>query len=92
MTTKAEGIAIAHWMLEQYQEHSRLSQRVAARGIRQHFGEQHVYKNKQHNWAINKEILEEFRRLTPDDVVWSRSTQVWRQRRPKDSSNSRMVR
>lgn len=44
------------------------------------FGEHHVYKNRQQNLGINKGILEEFRKLTPGDVVWSRSSQMWRQR------------
>lgn len=87
-----EELAIARWMLQQYHQHNRLTQAMAARMIKQQFGEQHVYKNKNRNLAINKDILEEFRRLTPEDVVWSRSTQTWRQRRPNDPLGQRMVR
>ncbi|WP_146910186.1 DUF6953 family protein [Arenimonas daejeonensis] len=83
---------VAQWMLEQYRRSNRLVQATAARGIRATFGEQHVYKNRQHNWGINKGILEEFRKLTPDDVVWSRSSQTWRQRRETDPPDKRMVR
>lgn len=92
MSSTDEEKAMALWMLAQYQQNNRLSQSIAARGIRQNYGEQHLYKNKQHNWAINKGILEEFRKLTSNDVVWSRSNQMWRQRRPTDPPNSRMVR
>lgn len=83
---------IAEWMLDQYRLYQRLSQSTAARGIRINFGEQHCYKNKQRNWAINKGILEAFRLLTPDDVVWSRSSQGWRARRITDPKETRMVR
>jgi len=92
MASTEDEKAVARWMLEQYQRYNRLMQSTAAHGIRSHFGEQHVYRNRQRNWAINKGILEEFRKLTPDDVVWSRSSQTWRQRRPTDPTGSRMVR
>lgn len=83
---------VAQWMLTQYRAQDRLVQSSAARIIRERFGEQHVYKNKQRNWGINKGVLDAFRRLTPTDVVWSRSTQTWRKRRPNDPVDSRMVR
>ena len=91
MTSSEEEKAVARWMLEQYQPHKRLVQSTAAHGIRKHFGDQHVYKNRQRNWGINKGILAEFRRLTPSDVVWSRSSQTWRQRRESDPPDKRMV-
>lgn len=83
---------IAEWMLEQYKLYQRLSQSAAARGIRIKFGDNHCYKNKQRNWAINKGILEEFRAPIPDDVVWSRSSQGGRACLPYDPKNTRMVR
>ena len=91
-STTDDEKAIAQWMLAQYQLHNRLVQSTAARGIRANFGEHHVYRNRQRNWGINKGILEEFRKLTPNDVVWSRSTQTWRQRRESDPPDKRMVR
>lgn len=91
MASSEEEKAVAQWMLEQYQHHNRLVQSSAARGIRANFGEGHVYKNRQRNWGINKGILEEFRWLTPSDVVWSRSSQTWRQRRESDPPDKRMV-
>lgn len=86
-----EETKIAEWMVAKFQENNRLSQAAAAREIRTTYGEQHVYKNKNRNWAINKPILDEFRRLTPEGVVWSRSTQTWRARRLTDPEG-RMVR
>ncbi len=83
---------IAEWMLSEYSKANRLVQRAAARQIRQLFGEEHVYKNKNRNWAINKPVLDKFREITGDDVVWSRSRQLWRQRRETDPHDTRMVR
>ena len=91
MASSEEEKSVARWMLEQYHQRLRLVQATAARGIRTTFGEHHVYKNRQRNWGINKSILDEFRKLTPDDVVWSRSTQTWRQRRETDPPDKRMV-
>lgn len=90
-TTDSEK-KVARWMLEQYERHKRLVQSSAAYGIRKAFGEEHVYKNRQRNWGINKGVLEEFRKLTPKNVVWSRSSQTWRERRETDPPDSRMVR
>lgn len=91
MTSSEEEKAVARWMLEQYQRYNRLVQSTAAHGIRKAFGEHHVYKNRQRNWGINKGILVAFRELTPTDVVWSRSSQTWRQRRESDPPDRRMV-
>lgn len=90
--------AIAAWMLEQLEEGSglfaakRLRQTTVVRYIRQTYGDDFVYRNQRRNWAIVPEVLEEFRKLTPDDVVWSRGSQMWRSRKPTDPANSRMVR
>lgn len=88
MTTPKE---VADWILAKLPESALLYQERVARGIRQDFGEEFVYRNKQGNWGIRKDVLEEFRKLTPNDVVWSRSQQAWRRRRPDDPA-SRMIR
>lgn len=80
---------IAEWMVSQLGP-SWLRQQSAARMIRTQLGEEHVYKNKNRNWAINPDILEEFRKLTEGQVVWSRSKQAWRKRRDGDGPG-RMV-
>ena len=92
MTTTESEKEVAAWMLEQYERSNRLVQSSAAIGIRRNFGDEHVYKNKQRNWGINKGVLAEFRKLAPEDVVWSRSAQTWRQRRESDPPDKRMVR
>lgn len=44
-----------------------------------------VYRNKNGNRALHKSILDAFRKATPgDEIVWSRSGQYWRHRRPND--------
>ncbi|MDA8384489.1 MAG: hypothetical protein M0037_15810 [Betaproteobacteria bacterium] len=80
---------IAAWMFSQLGT-SWLRQQSVARMIRTQWGEEHVYKNKNRHWAINPDILEEFRKLTEEQVVWSRSRQAWRERRNGDGPG-RMV-
>ena len=91
MSATEEEKKIAQWMLEQLITRKHLSQRSAAHGIRTSFGTEHLYRNKQRNWAIKKPILEHFRTLTPENIVWSRGRQTWRFRRPGDPEG-RMVR
>lgn len=44
-----------------------------------------VYRNGNGNKALVKSVLEAFRKSTPDDqIVWSRSSQMWRHRKPND--------
>ena len=87
----AEEKQIAEWMLQEYVKNYNMRQKHIAWQIRQKFGEAHVYKNKNRNWGINQGILDEFRKLTPDDTVWSRSKQLWRKRRESDPPGTRMV-
>ncbi|HZP59769.1 MAG TPA: hypothetical protein VFB27_05545 [Opitutaceae bacterium] len=91
MTTPEEAQEIAKWMRSEYLKFERLVQSSAAWQIRQKFGERHFYKNKNHNWAINKPILDAFKKIRPKDVVWSRSDQTWRKRRQFDRSSGIMV-
>ena len=83
---------VAEWILAQLPEKSLLYQERVARNIRQQFGEEFTYRNHNGNWGIRKDVLDEFRKLTPTDVVWSRSEQAWRRRRPNDPEGKRMVR
>lgn len=83
---------IAADMLQMFNQNGRLVQSRAARHVRTTYGEDFVYKNKNNNWAIRADILDEFRKLTDDGtVVWSRSGQYWRRRRSTDPEG-RMVR
>lgn len=82
---------IAEWMLSEYQKLDRLYQSRTAYQIRTKFGEEWTFRNTNGNFGIVKPVLDEFRKLTPSDVVWSRSEQFWRKRRDHDPPG-RMVR
>ena len=92
MTTPEQATEIAKFMLAEYLQAERLEQRRATWIIRGRFGEQNLYKNKNGHWAIDQIILDEFQKIRPADVVWSRSRQLWRKRRDGDLPNSIMVR
>jgi len=83
--------AIAQWMLTQVPTSGFLSQSRVARTIRTTWGESFVYKNKNRNLAIRPDILEAFRALTEGQLMWSRSRQAWRRRRP-GAPEGRMIR
>lgn len=93
MASTDEELEIAKWMLEQFQASplKMLKQSRAVFLARQKFGAEHFYKNDNGNWAFNQGILDAFRDLSGDDVVWSRSSQKWRARKPQDPPG-RMVR
>lgn len=93
MVPKHTAADVAAWILEEYLSGGeRLRQRHAAIRIRHQFGEQWTTRNRNHNWAIIPEVLEEFRRIRPPDVVWSRSRQLWRKRRDGEDPEAIMVR
>lgn len=75
---------IAAWMVEQLADRPHLYQNRVATFVRQQNPDL-VYRNKNGNWALAKPILDAFRRATPsDDIIWSRSSQMWRHRKPYD--------
>ncbi len=78
-------------MLAEFEANGLLVQRRAAFRIREEFGEEFVYRNKRHHWAIRQVVLDAFRALTTDAVVWSRSRQLWRRRRDADPPGARLV-
>jgi hypothetical protein len=65
-----------------------LYQQTIAQEIKREFGDKWLYKNENDNPAIKKEVLDEFREITPD-LRWSRSGFFWRKRRPTDDPNKR---
>jgi hypothetical protein len=79
-TTPEEAKTIAEWMLTEYMKSQRLLQKSAAIQIQAKFGQHHVYRNPNGNPAINEPILEVFKNIRPDDVVWSRGKRLWRPR------------
>lgn len=61
-----------------------LSQKQAVRIILRDFDGAFLYKNRRRHWAIDGLVLTAFAALTGDDIVWERSKQRWRRRRPND--------
>ena len=87
----ATTLEVAGWMRAQVAEHGRLARREAAECIRHAFGEAHLHRSKYGTGAIRAEVLDAFRALTPERVVWSRRERAWRLRRPSDPRDSRSV-
>jgi hypothetical protein len=48
------------------------------------FGEPFVHVKDNGNLAIARDVLDAFRELTAETVVWDRSEKAWRLRAPKD--------
>lgn len=59
--------------------------------IRDKFGQEFVYDNRNGNLAIGKAVLREFRLLTEKDVVWERGTRLWRKRETYDARGRRQA-
>jgi hypothetical protein len=75
---------VAKAMVELLKETGYLSQRLAATGILEKFGDEFLYKNENDRWAILPEVLDEFQTLTEKDVVWEHRLKRWRMRTPED--------
>lgn len=67
-----------------------LDQAEAVDEIERHFGDAFLYENDHGNQAIARPVLEEFRRLTETNVVWSRESKAWRYRDDSDDKGSRL--
>jgi hypothetical protein len=89
---KRQGSAedVARWMLKELKKTGELFQNDAAEGIRRQFGGGFLNANPNSNAAIDKEVLEQFKKLTNTFVVWVRSDRNWRLRE-KGDPKGRMV-
>jgi len=76
--------AIAKWMLRELIRAGSLPQATAADRIASKFGEKFTYTNTNGNLAIRKEVLDAFRKLTGDSVVWELGEHTWRRRQSHD--------
>lgn len=95
MTMATSPRDVAEFMFQELQQMpkmARLRQHRLVRQVMSRFGDEYVYRNKNHNYAIAPSVLEVFRELTGDSIVWERSRQAWRHRRDSDPPDSRMVR
>lgn len=76
-------------MLSELRERDSLEQSVAAEEIEMRFGSDLLYINDNGNLAIEQEVLDAFRELTGNEVVWDRPEFLWRYREDADPSDSR---
>jgi hypothetical protein len=77
---------VARWMLEELKREGILEQEYAFFEIERRFGEGFTYINDRGGNSINAAVLRAFRKLSGDDVVWSRVSLYWRMRDPSDAS------
>jgi hypothetical protein len=75
---------VAERMFEALIDTQVLRQKHAVRIILKEFGDAFLYKNARNHWAIDASVLSAFADLTGDSVVWEKSKQRWRRRRPGD--------
>jgi hypothetical protein len=78
----------ALWMVEQLKELEYLDQDYVA-GHLECEAPELTYINDNGNTAIDKRVLVEFNKITPD-VVWSRGSRQWRYREEYDDPDQRM--
>lgn len=66
-------------MIDELAKHKYLDQEIVAYGLVK-LDKALVYHNDAGNLAVNKEVLDAFRKAAPDNVVWSRGERHWRYR------------
>ena len=82
---------VVAWMKEYVDQNRQLHHHYAINHIRKHFGQQFLYQNKNGNFAISRDVLEEFLRQTHKSIVWNRGERFWRLRLASDNPNRRSV-
>lgn len=77
--TPASAASIGKWLLQRIEEAAphHVYQSQAVNDIRNKFGAEWSYQNKNGNWAISKEVLKEFRKLKYPAVQWAKGSQAW---------------
>jgi hypothetical protein len=68
-------------MLNELKRLGKLHQDTA---VAEKFGSRFTYDNEDGNLTIRIDILDAFRELTKDTVVWVREDRYWRMRAPSD--------
>jgi len=82
---------VARWMVSQLEEQGKLNHRELVTDIRTIFGDGFTYRARYGAGALKREVLDEFRALTPEGVVWSFREQAWRRPQPDDSPGQRLA-
>lgn len=89
MNEKPTAKDVALFMKDQLDEKKYLYQEDLVYEIEKKYGGSFVYTNDNGNPAIDRTVLKEFRKLTPN-VVWERGECCWRFREKYDETGSRM--
>ena len=76
---------IAEWMLEELDRSEYLYQEDVVIEIDNRFGEGFTYLNENGNLAIDKRVLNAFKKFTGDTVVWEKGERMWRKRESHDA-------
>ncbi|MCS6137029.1 hypothetical protein G3496_19195 [Shewanella baltica] len=79
---------VAEWMLTQFQGRMLYQEEIVWR-MKNEFGNEYVYTNDNGNYAIDKMVLAEFRKLTEGKVTWSRGEKAWTMAREGQTFESR---
>jgi len=82
---KSEHIAkcVAEWMAGKFNRQRELYQSDAVSGIIKNFGKEFIYTNDDGYECIRKDVLTEFRALTPD-CKWVGGGKYWRKAEGQD--------
>jgi hypothetical protein len=84
---------IALWMvgeLKRTQSQSLYQEEVVSH-LHSTSGNDLTYINANGNWAIDRRVLAEFRKLTEGTVVWERGERLWRLRGEFDAPGTRQA-
>lgn len=76
---------VARWMLGRLEASGGSPyQEEAADATQERFGSEFTYEDANGNLAIERSVLQAFRKLTEDRVVWCRPERYWRWREEHD--------
>lgn len=76
--------SVALWMLEQIQREDCIYQEDVVDHLIKAGHEEFLVENADGNQVLGKRVLDSFRKLTPDTVVWVKPDRYWRFRVRED--------
>lgn len=76
--------SVAIWMLEQIQQEDCIYQEDVVDHLIKAGREDFLVENADGNQVLGKTVLDSFRKLTPDTVVWVKPGRYWRFRDKED--------
>lgn len=89
MSSETTSKDVAAFMKVQLNKEKDLYQEDVVYEIESRFGSDFVYENENGDLAIDRKVLEEFKKITPN-VVWVRGERLWRFREKHDEPGARM--